>query len=144
MKIGLSACLYGYRVRYDGTHKRNEELLKLLEGHELVIICPEFRALFPIPHEPLEIKADKVYDKQGNDVTAKLKEGSKLCLDKVKDCDFIILKKHSPSCGKDLIYDGSFSGKLKEGNGIFAAMCLQKGLKVFNEDQLEAIRKELL
>ncbi|WP_311794841.1 DUF523 domain-containing protein, partial [Alicyclobacillus acidiphilus] len=45
-----------------------------------------------------------------------------------------ILKKNSPSCGSDLIYDGSFSGMKKEGVGVTVALLLRNGLTVTSED----------
>ena len=143
MKIGLSACLYGQNVRYDGTDKKNEAILKLLEGHEIILICPELSAGFEIPHDPLEIDKDKVFTCKGQDVTEKLERGCLACLEKVKDCDLLILKQKSPSCGKGKIYDGSFSGKLMQGNGIFTKLCLKQGLKIFSEEEISDIKKEL-
>ena len=143
MKIGISACLAGHKVRYDGTDKRNEELLEVLNGHELICICPELDASFPIPHLPLEQRQEKVYTSQNEDVTEKLMKGCLSSFQKVKDCDMIILKTKSPSCGKGKIYDGTFSGRLVEGNGLFTKLCLQKEMKVFSEEEIQAIRKEL-
>ncbi|MBQ1481950.1 MAG: DUF523 domain-containing protein [Erysipelotrichaceae bacterium] len=143
MKIGISACLCGKKVRYDGSDKKDEELLKLLQGHELIEICPELSAGFSIPHEALEIKDGKVLTSSFIDVTEKLTQGSLKELSKIADCDLLILKQKSPSCGKGKIYDGSFSGKLVEGNGIFAKLCLEKGIKVFSEEDKISIEKEL-
>ena len=50
MKIGISACLLGDKVRFDGKDKRNEKLIKLLKNHEIIKICPEIESGFPIPH----------------------------------------------------------------------------------------------
>lgn len=143
MKIAISACLCGKNVRYDGSNKKDERLLKLLKGHELVLICPETSAGFPIPHEPLEILSGKVFTSSMKDVTDKLIQGSYKCLAQIKDCDMVILKQKSPSCGKGKIYDGSFSGRLIEGNGIFTKMCIDNGYRVFSEEDYECIRKEL-
>ena len=140
MKIGISACLLGHNVRYDGSNKRNEELLKLLERHEIIAVCPEISSGFPVPHEPLEIKGDKVIDPSGNDLSNKLHEGSLICLNKIKECDLLILKSKSPSCGHGLIYDGSFSGRLVEGEGVFTSMCLQNNLKIYSENDLEILK----
>ena len=144
MKIGISACLTGYNVRYNGSNKLNKELLKLLEGHELIVICPEFRAGFSIPHKPLEIKDGQVITSDGKFVTEKLNKGSLLCLEKIKDCDFLILKSKSPSCGYKKIYDGTFSNTLTDGNGIFTQLCINNGLKIYTENDLEEIKKELI
>ena len=140
MKIGISACLLGHNVRYDGSNKRNEELLKLLEKHEIIAVCPEISSGFPVPHEPLEIKRNKVIDPSGNDLSKKLHEGSLICLNKINECDLLILKSKSPSCGHGLIYDGSFSGRLIEGEGIFTSMCFQNNLKIYSENDLEILK----
>lgn len=143
MKIAISACLCGKNVRYDGSDKKDERLLKLLEGHELILVCPELASGFSIPHEPLEIRSGSVFTRSEKDVTKKLHEGSYNSLKQIEGCDLVILKQKSPSCGRDRIYDGTFSGKLIEGSGIFAKMCIDQGYKVFSEEDLESIRKEL-
>lgn len=143
MKIGISACLFGDKVRYDQTDKRNDTIIELLKGHEVIKICPEVSSGFSLPHESLEIKDDKVYTKSGIDVTEQLYKGSRKCFDQIKDCDFVILKAKSPSCGYGLIYDGSFKGILIKGNGVFTGLCLENGIEVFNELQIEEIRKRL-
>ena len=52
-----------------------------------------------------------------------------------------ILKANSPSCGSGKIYDGTFSGVLVDGDGIFAAMLKERGVSVYNEHQQEAAEK---
>jgi uncharacterized protein YbbK (DUF523 family) len=141
MKIGISACLLGEKVRYDLTDKRNDKIIELVKGHEVIAICPEASAGFPLPHEPLEILNNKVFTQSGIDATEKLHEGSRKCLEMIKDCDLLILKSKSPSCGYGKIYDGSFSGKLIKGNGVFTDLSLKNGIAVFNETQIEEIEK---
>ena len=143
MRIAISSCLCGLNVRYDGSSKYDRELLELIRNHELVTICPELEAGFSVPRESLEIRDGRVFTSSGKDVSDQLESGCLRCLEKVRDCDFLILKQKSPSCGKGTIYDGSFSGKLIEGNGAFAGLCLEHGLKVFSEEEIDAIRKEL-
>ncbi len=140
MKIGISACLLGEKVRYDGTDKRNEDLIHLLDGHELIAVCPEREAGFPIPHEPLEIKGNTVITSSGEDVTEKLHQGAERCLERIVDCDLLIFKSKSPSCGIGRVYDGSFSGKLIEGDGVFASMCKKKKIVLCDENDLERIK----
>lgn len=140
MKIGISACLLGYRYRYDGSHRKNKELIKLLNKHELIPICPEFSAGFPIPHDPIELKDEKAFFINGTDVSDKLMKGCHICFAKIRDCDLIILKGKSPSCGYKKIYDGSFSGKLIDGNGMFTSICLKNDLKVFSDEDIESIK----
>ncbi|MBQ3295415.1 MAG: DUF523 domain-containing protein [Erysipelotrichaceae bacterium] len=141
MKIGISACLMGYKYRYDGTHRKNEELLDILKGHELIPVCPELCSGFSVPHDPIELKGDRAYLKDGSDVTDKLMKGCDLSLEKIKNCDLVILKTKSPSCGYKKIYDGSFSGKLIDGNGMFARSCLENNIRVFSENDLNSIRE---
>lgn len=59
MKIAISACLLGDNVRYDGSNKKNNEIIKLLANHEYIKICPEILSGFKIPHEALERKMIK-------------------------------------------------------------------------------------
>ena len=144
MKIGISACLTGYRYRYDGTDKRNDELIRLLSDHELIPVCPEHLAGLFIPHLPIELKDGKAFMSDGSDVTDRLKEGSDKGLELIRDCDFLILKSKSPSCGYKKIYDGSFRGKLIDSNGMFAQMCLENNMKIFTEEDLDKIREYIL
>ena len=48
--------------------------------------------------------------------------------------DYAILKAKSPSCGKGLVYDGTFSGTLVEGNGVTVDLFLKNGIKVYTEN----------
>lgn len=131
--------MLGYNVRYNGTNKLNDKLLDILKDHELIPICPEQLATFPIPHLPLEIKNNKVFDESGKDVTKQLQEGSIKAYELIKDCDFLVLKTKSPSCGYRKIYDGTFSGKIINGNGVFTDIALKNNKKVFSEEDLELI-----
>ena len=139
MKIAVSACLLGRNVRYDGSNKKNNRLLEIIKGQEVIEICPELLSSFDIPHLPLEIKDNRVYTSKNLDVTDKLLSGSNKAYELIKDCDFLVLKTKSPSCGYKKIYDGSFSGKLIDGNGIFTSIALKNNKKVFTEEDLDNI-----
>ncbi len=52
-----------------------------------------------------------------------------------------LLKSKSPSCGNEMIYDGSFSEKLIEGQGLTAKLLTENDIKVFNENQLKELNK---
>ena len=52
------------------------------------------------------------------------------------DYELAILKAKSPSCGKGLVYDGTHSGRLIEGNGETAALLLQNGIQVLTEEEI--------
>ena len=144
MKIAISACLLGENVRFDGTNKKNEELIKLLEKHDTVSICPEISSGFSIPHDPIEIKNNKAFTIKGIDVTEQLNKGCDKTLKMIEDCKIVILKSKSPSCGYEQIYDGSFADKLIEGNGMFASKCINKKIKIFTENDLDLLKEILL
>ena len=55
--------------------------------------------------------------------------------------NFALLKSKSPSCGNIEIYDGTFSNTLVEGQGLTARLLEENGIKVFNETQLEELKK---
>ena len=53
-----------------------------------------------------------------------------------------VLKERSPSCGKGVIYDGSFSGALSEGNGITADLLMKSGITVYGESEIRKLLDE--
>jgi uncharacterized protein YbbK (DUF523 family) len=78
----------------------------------------------------------KVINKKGEDVTDYFLKGAYRTLDLAKRYKIkkAILKAKSPSCGKGNIYDGSFSGKLKQGNGVTTALLLKNNIQVKTEE----------
>ena len=57
--------------------------------------------------------------------------------------EFAILKSRSPSCGMGQIYDGTFTGTLKQGDGIFADLCRKAGIACISSDETNQIKKTL-
>ena len=51
-------------------------------------------------------------------------------------CNAALLKEKSPSCGSGVIYDGSFEGKLTNGDGVAAKLLKENGIKVYGESQI--------
>ncbi len=141
MKILVSACLLGCSCRYDGKSKAEERVLALNACHTLIPVCPEQLGGLSTPRLPAEIQGEKVIRRDGADVTNEYKKGAQeaLHLYQLLSCDAAILKARSPSCGKNMIYDGTFSGTLTEGNGITAALFQQNGIRVLTEDETEQI-----
>lgn len=136
MKIAVSACLLGYKCRYDGKTNYNEGIYNLKKEHELVIICPECFGNLSTPRDPSEIIGDKVVSNKNKDVTVNFQNGAKISLDLLNRYNIknAILKAKSPSCGKGLIYDGTFSSKLTKGNGITCQLFLDNNIKVYDEN----------
>jgi len=99
-------------------------------------VCPEQLGGLTTPRERAEIqKSGKVLTERGRDVTNNFRHGAKETIKVAKDLKIkeAILKAKSPSCGSGLIKDGSFSGRLIEGDGITAALLKQNGIRVYTE-----------
>ena len=147
IKVLISACLLGDNVKYSGGNNLTPELVTLLEKYnvKIVKICPECFAGLPIPRVPSEIREDKVYGKDGRDITEEFLDGEEKNYEVVerKQADFAILKERSPSCGSSYIYDGSFSGKVIQGQGLTARRLNKENIVIFSEENLEGIEKYL-
>lgn len=141
MNILVSACLLGMGCRYDGKEKMCEEMTALLGEHHLIPVCPEIYGGLPTPRGRAERKGDRVVTQEGQDVTAEFEKGARdlLKLAKLFHCELAILKEKSPSCGFGKIYDGTFSGTLTDGDGIFAELLAQNGIRVIGESQIPFI-----
>jgi len=139
--IVVSGCLLGCACRYKGDDQKNEEIVKLSEKHTIIPICPEQMGGLPTPRDPSEIVGDKLISSKGKDVTFEYKKGAEtaLYLAKMAHADFAILKANSPSCGKGMIYDGTFSGNKIEGNGVTVKLFLENGIPVYTENELDKL-----
>ena len=136
-KILVSSCLLGSQCRYKGDGCRCEKVLALAENHILIPVCPEQMGGLTTPRDPSERVNDKVMSCKGRDVTEQFCKGAEnaLFLAQLNHVDFAVFKANSPSCGKGIIYDGTFTGGKKEGNGITADLLLENGIPVFTEDE---------
>lgn len=141
MKILVSSCLLGKNVRYDG--KNNLIDHKIFQENQIFPICPEVDGGLPTPRPPSEIVKDKIINIHGEDVSKFFQNGANLALSlaKKQGIKIAILKSKSPSCGKDKIYDGSFSKKLISGDGLTAKILKENGIKVFDETELDKARE---
>ena len=141
MNILISACLLGMSCRYNGEGQIIPGTDKLMEKHHLVPICPEIYGGLSTPREPSEIKNGRVISKSGNDLTEYFERGAEeiLALAKLYHCKYAILKERSPSCGYKEIYDGTFSGKIINGNGILAALLLKNGIVIIGETETDKL-----
>jgi uncharacterized protein YbbK (DUF523 family) len=111
-------------------------------------VCPEQLGGCTTPRIAVEIHdgtgADvlegrcKVTGKNGEDVTEKFLRGAAevLRIAQLTGAKKAILKARSPSCGCGRIYDGTFSGKTREGNGVTAELLLRNGIEVMTEEDI--------
>lgn len=139
MKIAVSACLLGQDCKYDGSNNRNQAVLDYVASHEVVPVCPEQLGGLPTPRVPAEIVCGRVMNAAGEDVDEAFRYGARRALEIVQraGAECAILQPRSPSCGVHQIYDGSFSGALIDGEGVFAALLREAGIPTCEPDQLE-------
>lgn len=137
-KILVSACLLGEKVRFDGEGYKVKEMDHLKEKYELIPMCPEVMGGLSIPRDPAEISGGLVLTVKGIDVTADYKEGARITLAYCLKNGIrkAVLKARSPSCGKGLIYDGTYTKKLVEGHGVACRMLLENGIEVYTENEI--------
>lgn len=134
MKIMVSACLLGENCKYNGGNNHNPELVQALSGHAVIPVCPEMLGGLPAPRTPAEIHEGAVVNRDGVSVDQAFRLGAKraLALAERERPDLIILQPRSPSCGVREIYDGTFSGKLIPGKGVFAELAIDAGYRVMD------------
>lgn len=144
-KILVSACLIGTNCKYDGKNNACEAVIKLKNKYELIPVCPETLGGLPTPRIPCEIASGKVINRIGVDVTKFFAKGAKdaLLIAKENNIQYAILKERSPSCGVSNVYDGSFSKTLVPGMGVFAKMLVRYGVKVYSENEIDKLLKDI-
>lgn len=134
----VSACLAGRPCRYDGGSKPCREIMDLVEWGMAVPVCPESLSGLPVPRPPAEQQPDgRTRNRNGVDVTEAFERGAlrALAIARASGCRKAVLKAKSPSCGVGHIYDGTFTGALRVGNGIYANMLMEAGFTVMDEMQ---------
>lgn len=139
----ISACLLGVECKYSGGSNAlpEETIEKLRARYRLIPVCPETAGGLPTPRDPSERLGERVVSCRGADVTAQFKKGAEAALTLARryGCTTALMKEHSPSCGSGLIYDGSFSGKLVEGDGCAAELLKAAGVSVVGENVTELL-----
>lgn len=129
IRIGVSACLLGQKVRYDGGHKHHRYLTGVLADYfELVPVCPEAEVGMGTPRETVRLEGDAaaprmIAPKSGADWTARMNAYARARLrrDDLRDLDGFVFKKKSPSCGLFRIGVVQDDGRaVLTGRGLFA------------------------
>jgi len=140
MKIMISACLLGENCKYNGGNNQNTDILRLLSGHTLIPVCPEILGGLSVPRIPAEIVNGVVINRENISVDEPFRRGAEKALEfaEKERPDLIILQSRSPSCGAKEIYDGTFSGKLIPGQGVFAELALRSGFHVMDVEDVIA------
>lgn len=140
--IIISSCLAGIACRYNGTAATDTECVRLVQEGKAIPACPELMGGLSCPREPCEIVGGDGYDvldgcarvlnRQGEDKTEEFIAGAKKFLDfsQLRGADVVYLKQKSPSCGAGIIYDGTFCGKQRAGDGVTVALLKRSGIFV--------------
>jgi uncharacterized protein YbbK (DUF523 family) len=133
--ILVSSCLAGINCRYDSSNCVNDYVVYLVTSGDAVMVCPEQLGGLSTPREPCEIYKNRIISKSGKDLTEFFEKGAQKTLEIALNykCKTAILKSKSPSCGSGLIYNGTFSDKLIEGDGNLTKLLKENNIKVFNE-----------
>jgi uncharacterized protein YbgA (DUF1722 family)/uncharacterized protein YbbK (DUF523 family) len=138
VKIGVSACLLGAKVRYDAGHKRNDFLADMLGRFvEFVPVCPEVEMGLGVPRETVDLVRDQdrtgvvrlVGNETGVDYSDRMNfyaQQRLTELGRTKLCGYV-LKKDSPSCGMERVRVYGPSGMpTRDGSGLFAAALMRR------------------
>ncbi|NOU60204.1 DUF523 domain-containing protein [Marinifilum caeruleilacunae] len=137
--IIVSSCLAGINCRYDGNNNLVPEIKELVLAGKAIPLCPEELGGLETPRTSCEIvrKGNQIFviSKEQLDCTAQFELGAQKVAEiaKTLNCKQAILKANSPSCGYGIIYDGSFTGKKIEGNGLTADKLAKQGVQIKNE-----------
>jgi len=146
--ILVSACLLGINCKYSGDNNNSEKLKEYLKDKEFIRVCPEQLGGLSTPRDPSEIVGEggepvlvgdgKVLSNNDKDVSDSFVRGAEetLKIAKLYNCRQAILKEGSPSCGSNLIYDGSFSGVKVNGQGVTTSLLRQHGISVISEKDI--------
>ncbi len=135
LRIGISACLLGQEVRFDGGHKRDAFLTDTLGKHVVWLsVCPEVEVGMGTPRETLRLIREggalrMVTTRSGEDYTERMNSWAERRVTALsrEDLDGYVLKKDSPSCGMERVkvYGGAGPAP-RDGRGLFAAVLLAK------------------
>jgi uncharacterized protein YbbK (DUF523 family) len=151
IRVLVSACLLGEKVRYNGMDAASGSriLEEWLREDRVVPFCPEVAGGLGVPRPAAEIQGDgggsvldgagQVVTGTGEVVSAAFRRGAELALQAAvaRGARLAVLKDGSPSCGTGFIHDGSFRGRRRAGPGVTAALLERNGIRVFNELGLE-------
>ena len=145
MKIAVSACLMGESCKYNGRDNYHRELVEACERTDtkVLLVCPEVFGGLPTPRDPSEIVEGEVCTCKGISVDREFRLGAQRALDMCEQAGgpseiaACILQDRSPSCGTGRIYDGTFSGTLVAGNGVFVDLLLRHGHRVIPASEFD-------
>lgn len=161
-RVGISRCLLGDAVRFDGGHRHHPLLVSDLGAVvEWVPVCPELEVGMGVPREPIQLVARADGRVAGavavrllgvtsdTDWTARMVQWGEARLDALLPLAGFVLKARSPSCGPagvPVVYEGEAAAAI--GRGLFAQLLVERmpGLPIEHEEALgdAAVRERFL
>lgn len=130
IRIGISSCLLGEAVRYDGGHQKNAYLTGVLARHVTWIpVCPEMEVGMGVPREPIRLVGDAAAPRllgltSGTDHTERMNEFARRRAQDLarRGLSGYVLKRGSPSCGMERVklYRDETAPPRRAGVGLFA------------------------
>lgn len=138
MKVLVSACIMGENCKYNGKSNKNDAVIDFLKDKEVVRICPELLAGMAVPRPCAELVDGVVTDENGQNVDAAYRRAVELALASIcpEEFELAVLQSRSPTCGVNQVYDGSFTGRLVPGQGLFARALAARGCKVVDAEEI--------
>jgi len=155
LKICVSACLLGFKYRYDGTSDFLQELTERLKGKaDFIPVCPEVECGLSIPREKMHLRTSSrgtrlVKTETGGDETDRLNQWAEVKLEQLaeRNPDGFLLHSRSPCCGVGTTKLYNPSGKLlpHKTSGLFAAAVRRRfpRIAIGQETDVETFLKEL-
>ena len=151
VRLGVSACLLGERVRYDGGHKRDAFLTETLGPFvEWVPVCPEVEIGLGTPRDTIRLVGPDepprlVVERTGEDVSARMRRFATVKARELQTLglDGYVFKRASPSCGLFRVRVYSEAGEPgRVGRGLYAAAVVDRmpALPVEEEGRLSDAR----
>ncbi|MBU2703842.1 putative protein YbbK (DUF523 family) [Sporomusaceae bacterium BoRhaA] len=136
--IIVSACLAGVECRYNGQEFSIPKIIEMVKKGQAISLCPEILGKLPTPRLSAEQYDGRIFSSDGQDLTNQYLAGAKVALNiaRLVGCKKAILKSKSPTCGCGKIYDGTFSGKLINGDGIFCKFLKEENIEVYTENEI--------
>lgn len=137
-KILVSGCLLGENCKYNGGNNYNPRVVEFLKDKEVISICPEIMAGMGCPRNPIEIVDGVLTDCHGKNVDSLIRKSVMEIMERIRDEEIqcAVLQSRSPTCGVNQVYDGTFSGKLIPGSGIFAQSLMDAGYLVIDGEDI--------
>ena len=137
-KVLVSGCLLGENCKYNGGNNYNPRVVEFLKDKEVISICPEMMAGMGCPRNPIEIVDGVLTDCHGKNVDSLIRKSVMEIMERIRDEEIqcAILQSRSPTCGVNQVYDGTFSGKLIPGSGVFAKSLMDAGYLVIDVEDI--------